>query len=36
MKLRTVTSGRATSSMEFGHYAEVPSGLADDIINGEK
>jgi elongation factor G len=33
--LRTVTSGRATSSMEFGHYAEVPSGLADEIINGD-
>ncbi len=33
--LRTVTSGRATSSMEFGHYAEVPSGLADEVINGE-
>ncbi|MBN2668123.1 MAG: elongation factor G [Bacteroidales bacterium] len=34
--LRTVTSGRATSSMEFGHYAEVPSGLADEIIKGDK
>ena len=33
--LRTVTSGRATSSMEFGHYAEVPSGLAEEIINGD-
>jgi len=33
--LRTVTSGRATSSMEFGHYEAVPSGLADEIINGE-
>ena len=33
--LRTVTSGRATSSMEFGHYEAVPSGLADDIINGD-
>lgn len=34
--LRTITSGRATSSMEFGHYAEVPSGMADEIINGAK
>ncbi len=34
--LRTVTSGRATSSMEFSHYAEVPSGLAEEIINGDK
>jgi len=33
--LRTVTSGRATSSMEFGHYEAVPSGLADEIINGD-
>jgi len=33
--LRTVTSGRATSSMEFNNYAEVPSGLADEIVNGK-
>jgi len=33
--LRTVTSGRATSSMEFYNYAEVPSGLADEIVNGK-
>jgi elongation factor G len=30
--LRTITSGRATSTMEFSHFAEVPSGLAKDII----
>jgi len=30
--LRTITSGRGTSSMEFSHYAELPSTLTDDII----
>ena len=31
--LRTLTSGRATSSMEFSHYAEVPDNLAKEIID---
>ena len=31
--LRTLTSGRATSSMEFSHYAEVPANLAREIID---
>ncbi|MDR0560696.1 MAG: elongation factor G [Prevotellaceae bacterium] len=30
--LRTITSGRATSTMEFSHYAEVPANIAKDII----
>jgi len=30
--LRTITSGRGTSSMEFSHYAELPASLTDDII----
>ena len=30
--LRTLSSGRATSSMEFSHFDEVPAGLAKDII----
>jgi elongation factor G len=30
--LRTLSSGRATSTMEFSHYAEVPASLAKDII----
>ncbi len=30
--LRTITSGRGTSSMEFSHYAELPSALTDEII----
>ena len=31
--LRTLTSGRATSSMEFSHYSEVPGNLAKEIID---
>lgn len=30
--LRTLSSGRATSSMEFSHYDEVTAALAKDII----
>jgi len=30
--LRTITSGRASSTMEFSHYAEVPRNIADEII----
>jgi elongation factor G len=30
--LRTITSGRATSTMEFSHYAELPSNLAKEVI----
>lgn len=30
--LRTITSGRATSSMEFDKYALVPDGIAKEII----
>ena len=30
--LRTISSGRATSTMAFDHYAEVPAGLAKDVI----
>jgi len=30
--LRTISSGRATSTMTFDHYAEVPAGLAKEII----
>ena len=34
--LRTITSGRATSSMEFSHYEEVPPVLSDEIIENSK
>ncbi|MCK9486703.1 MAG: elongation factor G [Dehalococcoidia bacterium] len=29
--LRSMTQGRATSSMEFDHYEQVPSNIADEI-----
>lgn len=31
-QLRTITSGRATSSMEFSHYSPVPNNIAEEII----
>ena len=30
--LRTLSSGRATSTMEFSHYAATPSNLAEEVI----
>ena len=30
--LRTLSSGRASSSMEFDHYAEVPKNIAKDVV----
>ena len=32
--LRSVSQGRANSSMEFGYYAEVPRNVAETIIAG--
>ena len=29
--LRSMTQGRATSSMEFDHYEQVPSNIAEEI-----
>jgi elongation factor G len=34
--LRTITSGRASSSMEFSHYAEAPKGIATEVIEKAK
>ncbi|MGI5913120.1 MAG: elongation factor G [Bacteroidales bacterium] len=34
--LRTLTSGRATSSMEFSHYEEVPASIAIKIVEISK
>ncbi|MBP5457009.1 MAG: elongation factor G, partial [Paludibacteraceae bacterium] len=34
--LRTITSGRATSSMEFSHYAEVSSSIARTVVSEAK
>ena len=30
--LRTMSSGRATSTMEFSHYTETPSNVSEDVI----
>ena len=30
--LRTLTSGRATSTMEFSHFQEVPKNISDELI----
>jgi elongation factor G len=38
-QLRTITSGRATSTMEFSHYAEAPRNVSDEVVakaNGKK
>jgi elongation factor G len=34
--LRTLSSGRATSSMEFAHYAEVPKNIALSVLENVK
>ena len=31
-QLRTMSSGRATSSMEFSHFAEAPKNVAEEVI----
>jgi elongation factor G len=31
--LRTLSSGRATSTMEFSHYAETPKNISDEVIS---
>ncbi len=30
--LRTITSGRASSTMEFSHYAETPRTIAEEVV----
>ncbi len=34
--LRSMSQGRASSSMEFSHYAEVPANVSQEIMGGEK
>jgi len=34
--LRTLSSGRATSSMEFSHYAQCPNNIAEEVIEKVK
>ncbi|MFH1001552.1 MAG: elongation factor G [Bacteroidota bacterium] len=33
--LRTLSSGRASSSMEFSHFAEAPQVVRDEVISGK-
>lgn len=35
-QLRTITSGRASSSMEFSHYSAAPTNIAADVIEKAK
>jgi elongation factor G len=34
--LRTLSSGRATSTMEFSHYAETPSSISEEVITAAR
>ena len=34
--LRSMTQGRAASSMEFSHYAEVPKSVAEELVQKSK
>jgi elongation factor G len=34
--LRTITSGRASATLTFSHYAPVPKNLADKVIEDVK
>lgn len=34
--LRTLSSGRATSTMEFSHYAETPTNISEEVIKVAK
>jgi elongation factor G len=34
--LRTISSGRATSSMEFSHYSKVPAEIQEELVNVSK
>jgi elongation factor G len=34
--LRTLSSGRASSSMVFSHYEQVPSNISEEVIANAK
>jgi len=34
--LRTNTSGRASSTMEFSHYQEAPANISKEVIEKAK
>jgi len=31
-QLRSLSSGRATSTMEFSHYAPAPKGIEEEVV----
>jgi elongation factor G len=35
-QLRTITSGRATSSMEFSHFSDAPKNISEEVIARSK
>ncbi|MDZ4248433.1 MAG: hypothetical protein U1D32_04145, partial [Patescibacteria group bacterium] len=35
-ELRSMTQGRASYSMEFDHYEEVPRNIAEEVIGTRK
>ena len=35
-QLRTISSGRATSIMEFSHYAPAPAAIQEEVIAKSK
>ena len=35
-QLRSLSSGRATSTMEFSHYAPAPNNIAEEVIAKSK
>ena len=35
-QLRTLTSGRASSTMEFSHYAPAPNNVSEAVIKAAK
>jgi elongation factor G len=35
-QLRTMTSGRASSTMEFSHYQNAPTNIANEVIEKSK
>jgi elongation factor G len=34
--LRTLSSGRTTSTMEFSHYSETPSNISEAVIKSKR
>jgi elongation factor G len=35
-QLRSMTQGRATYTMQFDHYNEVPKNIADEVVSRAK